>query len=155
MALFMLYENNIGDTKGADMLTKNILIYGLLSVSAVTAVPRLAAAHEHDHHWHGELHEWHSGRWYHGHHEGRDGWWWIVGSTWHYFVRPVYPQPIVVTPPPTVIVQGQVASAPVPPPAPAPAPVQSWYHCNSPQGYYPYVTSCPGGWTTVPAAPPQ
>ena len=24
-----------------------------------------------------------------------------------------------------------------------------WYYCQNPQGYYPYVKSCPGGWITV------
>jgi hypothetical protein len=24
-----------------------------------------------------------------------------------------------------------------------------WYYCQNPQGYYPYVKSCPGGWMTV------
>ena len=24
-----------------------------------------------------------------------------------------------------------------------------WYYCTDPQGYYPYVKSCPGGWLTV------
>jgi hypothetical protein len=33
-----------------------------------------------------------------------------------------------------------------------------WYYCQDPQGYYPYVQSCPGGWMKVvpqPAAPEQ
>lgn len=29
-----------------------------------------------------------------------------------------------------------------------------WYRCNQPDGYYPYVTNCPGGWQQVPAQPP-
>ena len=29
-----------------------------------------------------------------------------------------------------------------------------WYRCNQPDGYYPYVTNCPGGWLQVPAQPP-
>ena len=30
-----------------------------------------------------------------------------------------------------------------------------WYYCQDPQGYYPYVKSCPGGWiTVVPKVPP-
>jgi len=24
-----------------------------------------------------------------------------------------------------------------------------WYYCQNPQGYYPYVKSCPGGWMQV------
>ena len=32
-----------------------------------------------------------------------------------------------------------------------------WYYCQDPQGYYPYVQSCPGGWMKVvpQTAPPQ
>jgi hypothetical protein len=24
-----------------------------------------------------------------------------------------------------------------------------WYYCQNPQGYYPYIKSCPGGWMKV------
>ncbi|RAR57837.1 hypothetical protein C7401_11456 [Paraburkholderia unamae] len=30
-----------------------------------------------------------------------------------------------------------------------------WYYCDAPQGYYPYVRACPGGWQKVPARPPD
>ena len=32
-----------------------------------------------------------------------------------------------------------------------------WYYCENPQGYYPYVKSCPGGWMKVvpETAPPD
>jgi len=33
-------------------------------------------------------------------------------------------------------------------------PNQFWYHCTRPEGYYPYVKTCPGGWEQVPAHPP-
>jgi len=26
---------------------------------------------------------------------------------------------------------------------------QYWYYCQDPQGYYPYVKNCPGGWMKV------
>lgn len=29
-----------------------------------------------------------------------------------------------------------------------------WYYCEAPAGYYPSVTSCPGGWIQVPPRPP-
>lgn len=29
-----------------------------------------------------------------------------------------------------------------------------YYYCTSPQGYYPYVTQCPGGWQRVKPEPP-
>ncbi len=73
------------------------------------------------------------------------------------------PPPVVVQQPPQVVVQVPPPSAGsgpsaaggppdnVTPPAPVP---QSWYYCNNPHGYYPYVTSCQGPWTSVPATPP-
>jgi hypothetical protein len=30
-----------------------------------------------------------------------------------------------------------------------------WYFCGDSQTYYPYVTSCPGGWTKVIPTPPE
>jgi len=30
-----------------------------------------------------------------------------------------------------------------------------WYFCRDSQTYYPYVTSCPGGWTKVVPTPPE
>ncbi len=30
-----------------------------------------------------------------------------------------------------------------------------WYYCQDAQGYYPYVKSCPGGWTQVVPTPPE
>jgi hypothetical protein len=42
--------------------------------------------------------------------------------------------------------------------APAVSPQQgepSWYYCDNPPGYYPYVQNCPAGWQRVrPQAPP-
>ena len=32
--------------------------------------------------------------------------------------------------------------------------VDSWYYCRNPEGYYPYVKACSGGWQKVPARPP-
>ena len=36
----------------------------------------------------------------------------------------------------------------------APSAPTYWYYCQNPQGYYPYVPQCPGGWLTV-VAPAQ
>jgi hypothetical protein len=30
-----------------------------------------------------------------------------------------------------------------------------YYHCARPEGYYPYVKVCPGGWERVPTEPPN
>jgi hypothetical protein len=29
-----------------------------------------------------------------------------------------------------------------------------WYYCGDPQGYYPYLQQCPGGWQQVSPTPP-
>jgi hypothetical protein len=29
-----------------------------------------------------------------------------------------------------------------------------WYYCTNPEGYYPYVKQCPGGWQKVVPQPP-
>jgi len=133
----------------------------------------------HDH----DYRVWRGGSWYHGLHEGRMGWWWVTAGLWYFYPAPVYPypdpyippvvvqsvprviveQPVVVEQPAPVVVSPSVpvgpAAAPPPPgsatPAPVTAPAQSWFYCKSTKGYYPYVQSCPEGWTTVPATPPD
>jgi hypothetical protein len=55
-----------------------------------------------------------------------------------YYYPPYYyaPPPVVVTPPPTEYVE-------------RPPEAGYWYYCHDPAGYYPTVSSCPGGWTQV------
>lgn len=99
--------------------------------------------------WQGDIHRfrdhdlqrWHGGRWYHGVHEGRRGWWWIVGPSWYFYLAPVYPYPDPYRPAP---VPG------IPPPGAAP---QYWFYCADPPGYYPYVAWCRVNWRPVPAQP--
>jgi hypothetical protein len=56
--------------------------------------------------------------------------------------------------PPAYIEQGDVQA--VPPQAPAAQEDYYWYHCDKPEGYYPYIKECPGGWQKVsPTPPPQ
>jgi hypothetical protein len=96
--------------------------------------------------WHDDIHRfhdhdfgvWRTGRWYHGPHAGRAGWWWIVGGVWYFYPAPVYPYPDPYVPP-TVV-----------------AP-QMYYWCSNPPGYYPQVPACPVPWQAVPgnAPPPQ
>lgn len=43
---------------------------------------------------------WHRGAWWQGRHDGREGWWWIVGSRWSWYPSPVYPSPSPYSPPP-------------------------------------------------------
>jgi hypothetical protein len=128
-------------------------ILGLsLAVVLTAGVAATASAQEgrgRDNGWHDRdihrFHErdievWHGGRWFQGRHDGRPGWWWIVGNAWYYYPQPVYPYPDPYLPP--------VALAP-PPPAPAPGP--TYYYCPRPAGYYPYVQSCRVPWRAVPA----
>ena len=109
------------------------------------------------HGWHGDIryfhdhdyHRWRGGHWNHGWHRGYTGWWWVVGGLWYFYSAPVYPYPDPYVPP--VVVE---QAPPVVQQAPAPAAPQYWYYCEPAKTYYPYVTSCPAGWTRVPATPP-
>ena len=61
-----------------------------------------------------------------------------------YYPYPYYP-PVVSAPaaPPVYIEQDSQQSA---------SPGEGnyyWYHCAKPEGYYPYVKQCPGGWQEV------
>lgn len=144
----------------------------LLTLAALLALLAGPAAQA-DPHWHGDIHHfdahyWRGGLWRHDFHDGRWGWWWIVGDVWYFYPQPVYPYPDPYTPP--VVVQQQPATvvvapqapvvvapqtAPVAPQAPAAAPApQSWYYCEASRAYYPYVSTCAAGWKQVPATPP-
>jgi hypothetical protein len=74
------------------------------------------------------------------------------GPYWGSYAYPYgYPYgypPVVAVPSTQVYVQPSA-------PAPAqPAPSASWYYCDNPRGYYPYVQQCPGGWRAVAPTPP-
>jgi hypothetical protein len=127
---------------------------GALAGAIVLVQP--AWAEREEHRWHGHIerfHEhdwdvWRGGLWHHEFHDGRWGWWWVVGPTWYFYPAPVYPYPNPYEPPVAVIVP-QASPKPAPPP---PQP-QNWYYCESARGYYPYVPTCAGGWRAVPATP--
>jgi hypothetical protein len=69
---------------------------------------------------------WRGGRWYHGPHGARDGWWWVIGGSWYFYPAPVYPYPD-----PNAL-PAIAALPPGPPPATvAPAPQQT---CREYQG---------------------
>ena len=70
-----------------------------------------------------------------------------VGSSWGPSGAPDDDPPVVVAPP-AVSIEPSVPGA-VPPPPP------SWYSCDNPQGYYPSVHECPGGWRPVAPTPPE
>jgi hypothetical protein len=72
---------------------------------------------------------------------------WVGPGWWrpHYYYY--YPAPPVIIPQPPVYEQ----------PVPVPQAPVYWYYCQNPQGYYPYIQQCPGGWMQVvpPTAPPR
>jgi len=112
---------------------KMILIVALgvcLSLSLVSG----AGAYPHG--WHGGWHGGFYGGWY--------GPWYPYAYPYNYYYYPYaypyyYPQAY------------PSASVPVPN-----EPQQSyWYFCRDSKAYYPYVTSCPGGWVPVVPTPPQ
>ena len=105
--------------------------------------------HFEDHH----LSVWRSGMWRHGTHEGRFGWWWFAAGMWYFYPAPIYPYPDPYIPP--VVVVQQPAPTPESSPAAMQPQAQSWYYCETSRNYYPYVSSCPAGWKTVPATPPS
>ena len=112
----------------------------------------------HGEHFHGDIrffddHDrelWRAGRWEHVIHDGRLGWWWVAAGGWYFYPAPIYPYPDPYAPPVAV-------AMPPAPPAGQGLPPQPkfWYHCSAPDGYYPYVASCPGSWQAVPAMPGQ
>jgi hypothetical protein len=102
--------------------------------------------YDHDHR------TWAAGNWYHGNYQGRFGWYWVVGETYYFYPKPIYPFPNPYIPP-TIV-------API---APIESPVrleaqpqqQVWYFCEASNAYYPYVSECNGEWKKIPATPPS
>lgn len=92
---------------------------------------------------------WRSGIWRHERHDGRFGWWWVVAGTWYFYPAPIYPYPDPYIPPYIVVRPAPQPAVPVTQP-----PAQYWYYCDASKNYYPYVSTCPGGWREVPATPP-
>ena len=113
-----------------------------LAAAVALGIAAPAFADPHDGGWHDrDIHNfrgrdfdrWRGGHWYHGWHDGRAGWWWLVGPSWYYYPRAVYPYP-----------------DPYVPPYAAPG-TAAWYYCPPAQTYYPYVATCPVPWQIVPA----
>ena len=80
------------------------------------------------------------------------GWW--GPPRYHYYYDPYYPYPPYYAQPPVIIErQPEVYTQP----APQRQEQSYWYFCTNPQGYYPYIKRCPGGWLKVvpPSAPPD
>jgi len=81
---------------------------------------------------------------------------WGYPSPYYYPPYPPYPYsyapvaPVVVAPaaPPVYIEQGQPQQS-------EQQPTNDWFYCRKPDGYYPYVKECPGGWQRVAPHPPS
>lgn len=137
----------------------NILIAGLLGLVSLASAPAFA--------------DYRGGPYGHGYERGYErerehrhgnGWAWGIGglvagaliadSFSHRAVVTTYqPAPVYVAPQP--VYYEQPAAVYAPPPVQVvsvqPQPGNSWYYCQRPQGYYPYVQQCYSGWMAVPA----
>ncbi len=111
-------------------------IAALLAVSSLTllmAGTAVAQRHEEGH----DVDHWRGGGWQHTWHDGRLGWWWVIGPEWYFYPAPIYPYPNPYIPP--------VIAAPQ---------ANMWYWCSAPAGYYPYVAQCSTPWQAVTPRPP-
>jgi len=97
---------------------------------------------------------WRGGKWHYRRYNGQIGWWWVVGGLSYLYTQPVYPYPDRYLAPTVVTRPAPTYSPPAAVVAPAVA-SQSWYYCESSDSYYPYTSTCPEGWQTVPATPPS
>ena len=127
--------------KNAQLVSGLILLLGIFSSGLAFA--------DHDH-WHG--------------HGGHVDFGFYVGSPYPYayypypYPDPYYPRVIVVPAPqpPIYIEQGNTSPTQQQAPTPVPQANNYWYHCDKPEGYYPYIRECPVGWQkVVPTPPPQ
>lgn len=77
-------------------------------------------------------------------------WGWGYPYPYGPYAYPYYaPPPVVYAPP---IYTAPPAYAPT---APSAAESSTWYYCDNPSGYYPYVKQCNTAWRPVAARPPQ
>jgi hypothetical protein len=105
-------------------------------------------------------HAWGGGRGFggHGFHHGFGGpriaigigpfWGPYWGPYGYPYAYPYAYPPVVAVPSTQVYVQPSAPATAQPPPS------ASWYYCDNPRGYYPYVQQCPGGWRAVAPTPP-
>jgi len=72
--------------------------------------------------------------------------WGGYGYPFYYPPYYYYPPTVIVPTTPPVYIQQQVQ--------PVQPQTAYWYYCQNPDGYYPYVRNCPGGWLQVAPQPP-
>lgn len=154
------------ERRGAVMkkITCGILVAVVLLLGS--AISGYAASHGGGGGWHGgggsHGTAWHGGggHWGHGGHGVffgtrifvGPGFW---GPWWYGPAYPYYPYPYYAAPPAVVQQEPQVY---IQQSEPQPQQPNYWYYCQNPQGYYPHVQQCPGGWMTVvppTTAPPR
>jgi hypothetical protein len=109
--------------------------------------------------WNGYAYEWIPGHW----ERIRRGYryvapfWQPYQNQWIFHPghwEPAGPPPVIVQPPPPPV----YVERPREPQAEPQHKPGLWYYCRNPQGYYPDVKECPGGWQAVepqPSAPKQ
>ena len=88
---------------------KRVVMRGIVAVLAVCAVGGSVIAADRygpdrqvaptGRHWQGngditqfrkhDMEIWRQGRWLHTRHEGRKGWWWVVGANWYFYPNPI------------------------------------------------------------------
>jgi hypothetical protein len=98
--------------------------------------------------WRHNLHNndynnWQTGRWEKTHHDGKLGWWWILGSSWYLFEQPAYPYPVInpiyvspIVTEPELNVQIQNIA-------------KSRYYCSTTGQYYPESNICSVPWKKI------
>lgn len=99
----------------------------------------------------------------HGGHGGRIGLGLYFGMpySYNYYPYPYYPYPynyyppVVVAPSQPPVYVEQSAPPVTTQQAPSAQDNYYWYHCDKPDGYYPYVKECPSGWQKVTPTPPS
>jgi hypothetical protein len=143
-----VHHGREGRGKLQQWLVVIVILATVLCASAIPGYTRGGRGHG------GGGHGFHGGHSFHGGHRwGGLGvtigvgpywgpYWWPYSYPYAYSY--VYPYTYL----PQVYVQPSQPLSIQPPSSP---PV--WYYCDNPQGYYPYVQQCPGGWRTVPQSP--
>jgi len=106
---------------------------GKIVLAAAVGVGCLVASGTAAADWHGHVGVW----------IGPGPFWW--GAPYYPYYYPPYYPPVVVSEPAPVYRQPSVH---------VPAQPEYWYFCRGSNAYYPYVSSCPGGWETVAPRPP-
>lgn len=94
-----------------------------------------------NYHWRGgfvrdDIDWWRRGHWEHSHHNGRWGWWWVLGGLWYFYDAPVYPYPVINVPPNITIYPNESVE-------------NVRYYCPTSGNYYPYSAVCTVPWERV------